>query len=196
MATQSLSPRRRRLLESATVVVADHGLRGLTHRAVDRQAELPEGSCSSYFRTRRALQTGLAEFLAGHVTRDVERLSASLSRHPGDYERAAASTSKMFLSWLREMERLQALLELSLEATRDPDLAEQVGLVQRQLVGVVDHSFEVTGRGSDPSRAESLIFSAYGILLGALTHPKRERRAYLERSLEILFDSVGPALDV
>ena len=52
MTKASLSPRRRRILDAATVVVADHGLRGLTHRAVDREAGLPEGSCSAYFRTR------------------------------------------------------------------------------------------------------------------------------------------------
>ena len=33
------------------------GLRGLTHRAVDAEAGLPEGSCSAYMRTRVALLT-------------------------------------------------------------------------------------------------------------------------------------------
>ena len=74
--------------KSLVVVVADHGLRGLTHRAVDREAGLPEGSCSGYFRTRRALQTALTEYVARHLTEDVERLSATLARHPGDFERA------------------------------------------------------------------------------------------------------------
>ena len=48
----TLSPRRRQLLEAALHVIADEGLRGLTHRAVDRRAGLPEGSCSAYLRTR------------------------------------------------------------------------------------------------------------------------------------------------
>ena len=42
-----LSPRRRLLVNAAIEVVAANGLRGLTHRAVDREAGLPEGSCSS-----------------------------------------------------------------------------------------------------------------------------------------------------
>ena len=45
------------------------GLRGLTHRAVDRRAGLPEGSCSAYLRTRRALQGALTEHVAGDPRR-------------------------------------------------------------------------------------------------------------------------------
>ena len=66
-----LTPRRRELIEAALHVVADEGLRGLTHRAVDRRAELPEGSCSAYFRTRRALQTALTEYVVGTLAADV-----------------------------------------------------------------------------------------------------------------------------
>ena len=54
-----LSPRRRLLVDAAIEVVAAHGLRGLTHRAVDREAGLPEGSCSAYLRTRHAMISAL-----------------------------------------------------------------------------------------------------------------------------------------
>ncbi len=39
--------RQERLLTGAVHVVARSGLRGLTHRAVDAEAGLPEGSCSA-----------------------------------------------------------------------------------------------------------------------------------------------------
>jgi DNA-binding transcriptional regulator YbjK len=38
-------------------VLADHGARGLTHRAVDQAAGLPPGTTSNYARTREALLT-------------------------------------------------------------------------------------------------------------------------------------------
>lgn len=41
------------------VLLADEGIRGLTHRAVDRKAAMPAGTTSAYFRTRAALLTGL-----------------------------------------------------------------------------------------------------------------------------------------
>jgi DNA-binding transcriptional regulator YbjK len=71
----TLTPRRRRLLDAALHVIADDGLRGLTHRAVDRRAGLPEGSCSAYLRTRQALQAALTEYVADALLADVDRLA-------------------------------------------------------------------------------------------------------------------------
>ena len=78
-----LTPRRRELLEAAVHVVADEGLRGLTHRAVDRRAGLPEGTCSAYLRTRQALQVAVTQYVAAALTADVDRLAAELSELPG-----------------------------------------------------------------------------------------------------------------
>ncbi|WP_433724771.1 TetR/AcrR family transcriptional regulator [Nocardia sp. CA-129566] len=53
------SDRRTLLADAALDVLVDEGIRGLTHRAVDRRAGLPSGTTSAYFRTRAALLTGL-----------------------------------------------------------------------------------------------------------------------------------------
>ena len=55
------------------------GLRGLTHRAVDREAGLPEGSCSAYLRTRQALVLALTEYVAEGLTGDCEHLAGDLA---------------------------------------------------------------------------------------------------------------------
>ncbi|MGW1191570.1 TetR/AcrR family transcriptional regulator [Streptomyces sp. NPDC002559] len=60
-------------------VLADEGMRGLTHRAVDRAAGLPPGTTSAYFRTRRALLTGLVRRL---VERDRAELREAGERTP------------------------------------------------------------------------------------------------------------------
>ena len=74
-----LSPRMELLLTAALHVVAEHGLRGLTHRAVDREAGLPEGSCSAYLRTRKALVLALTQYVANSLADDVEVLAADLT---------------------------------------------------------------------------------------------------------------------
>ena len=71
-------PRRRQLLDAALHVIADDGLKGLTHRAVDRRAGLPEGSCSAYLRTRNALQAALTEYVAGALLADVDALAEQM----------------------------------------------------------------------------------------------------------------------
>lgn len=53
--------RRRTLADAGLEVLAAHGARGLTHRAVDRAAGVPLGTASNYFATRDALIAGLVE---------------------------------------------------------------------------------------------------------------------------------------
>ena len=48
-----------RVAAAAVQVVARAGMRGLTHRAVDRQAGLAPGSTSNVFKTRAALIDGI-----------------------------------------------------------------------------------------------------------------------------------------
>src|SRR3954452_20690742 len=116
--TPALTPRRRELLAAALQVVAADGLRGLTHRAVDRRAGLPEGTCSAYFRTREALQTGLTQYVAGRCGADVAALSHDLAQHPlggtGVPEVVVDLTVAAFESWLEEPELLLARIELSM----------------------------------------------------------------------------------
>jgi DNA-binding transcriptional regulator YbjK len=47
--------RRTELMDAALAVVAEKGMKGLTHRAVDAAAHLPEGTTSNYYRNRAAL---------------------------------------------------------------------------------------------------------------------------------------------
>ncbi|WP_031072811.1 TetR/AcrR family transcriptional regulator [Streptomyces sp. NRRL WC-3742] len=58
-----MSDRRTVLADAAIGVLADAGVRGLTHRAVDAAAGLPVGTTSAYLRTRQALLTALVRRL-------------------------------------------------------------------------------------------------------------------------------------
>ncbi|WP_255946948.1 TetR/AcrR family transcriptional regulator [Streptomyces odontomachi] len=71
--------RRTVLADTAIAVLAETGIRGLTHRAVDRAAKLPPGTTSAYFRTRQALLTALVRRL---VTLDQAELQEIGSRTP------------------------------------------------------------------------------------------------------------------
>ncbi|MGN6332391.1 MAG: TetR/AcrR family transcriptional regulator [Motilibacteraceae bacterium] len=61
------SGRRRRIADAGIWIVAEQGVRSLTHRAVDRRLGLPAGSTSFYARTRRALLALLADELAARA---------------------------------------------------------------------------------------------------------------------------------
>ena len=188
---ETLSPRMRQLRAAALVVVSDAGLRGLTHRAVDRQAGLPEGSCSAYLRTRHALTTALGEYVAGHLAADVHHLTEALADCPGDHARATTEIAALFERWLHGRE-LVTRFEVSLEAIRDPGLAERFQSWRDDLVGVVANALTMDGGAADVVRAEALVVSLDGVLLGALLRPESERGDYLSRCVALLIDGLSP----
>ena len=178
------SPRRRQLLDAAVQVIAAEGLKGLTHRAVDRRAGLPEGSCSAYLRTRRALQAALAEDVAERLLADVDRLAAELSA--SDEPDGVDAAIDLFQRWLDQRDLLVARLELTMAASRDPELAGLLAAHRARLIEVVERIMTATGKEHGEARAEALVASYDGILLAALLKPAPERRAFLARSLELL----------
>src|SRR5688572_3895447 len=178
-----LSPRREQLMRAATRVTAEQGLRGLTHRAVDREAGVSMGSCSAYYRTRAALQEGLAQYVASTAAADVTALTEELRACPPDDDRKVELTSRMFLRWLAERDLLPARLELELAATRDTRLAAVLTAWRATLVGVVAAIAAERGLDDADERAEALVASADGILLAALVRPVRGRRAFVTSAL-------------
>ncbi len=74
-----MTTRRDQVLDAAVRILGTRGIRQLTHRAVDAEARLSEGSTSNYFRNRDALVAGVLDRL---VTQDEQAwglFSADLS---------------------------------------------------------------------------------------------------------------------
>ena len=178
------SPRRQRLLDAALHVIADDGLRGLTHRAVDRRAGLPEGSCSAYLRTRRALQAALTEHVADTLLADVDAVAHDLAC--ASEPDGVAAALDLFQRWLDQRELLVARLELTMAASRDPELADLLAAQRGRLTELVERIMTATGKEHSLARAEALVASYDGILLAALLKPPGERQAFLERSMDLL----------
>ena len=116
------NPERRALLADAGLrVLAQHGARGLTHRAVDGAAGVPAGTTANYFRSRAALLGALG-------TRIFERLAPP----PGVLERVEIlePTLDQAVRYVEDIierathapELTLALFELRLEAARHPEL--------------------------------------------------------------------------
>jgi DNA-binding transcriptional regulator YbjK len=189
-ASEELSPRRREILAAATTVLARQGNRGLTHRAVDREAGLPEGSSSAYYRSRGALLGALGDFVADRLAADVEALGGRLASCPGDHERAVAEVSRLFSRWLDQPDLLAARLELTVAATRDDDLKERFALWREDLVAMVDAVLAGAGKEGGAS-ARTLVAALDGVLLASLLLPPRRRRTFVSESVEQLLTGLG-----
>jgi DNA-binding transcriptional regulator YbjK len=128
--------RRAAIADAAIHLVATRGLRGLTHRAVDEETGLPPGSTSYYLRTRGAL---LAACVNRMLERDLARSSAHTpaGRPPGPSPDPTAELPtandlqellvSMVLNLVRDRpDDLVARYELSLEASRQPELRDAI----------------------------------------------------------------------
>jgi DNA-binding transcriptional regulator YbjK len=177
-------------LDAAVGVVADEGLRGLTHRAVDRRAELPEGTCSAYLRTKQVLLLAVTEHVAATLASDVDRLAVELADCDGDEEQAVARTLALFERWLEERQVVLAKLELSLEAPRNLAVAEVFASWRSHLVAVVDGMLTRAGEPAGVARAEALVASFDGLLIAALQKPPGQRRAFLDESLALVLHAL------
>ena len=130
------------MADAAIAVLADHGGRGLTHRAVDQAAGLPAGTTSNYARTREALLTlALTRIAELDATEGAAGLYGSGISGGGESGGGVAgggeSGGRMSggelaegLAWMLHRmitddgtrRRVRARFELALEATRRPEL--------------------------------------------------------------------------
>ncbi|MFG2124909.1 TetR/AcrR family transcriptional regulator [Streptomyces sp. NPDC048710] len=151
--------------DTALALLAERGMRGLTHRAVDEAAGLPQGSTSNVARTRQAL-------LELAVRRDAEREARMLAPEgmPDPRGGLDALAEGLALAVHRSLtggrELLIARYELALEASRRPELRayyDATGAVFKEQLAAL-----LTSVGStDPARhvlsviawADGLMFS-------------------------------------
>lgn len=180
--------RRRALADAGLAILAEQGARGLTHRAVDRAAAVPLGTCSNYFRSR-------SELILGLVARVGERLAPSaefLEAH-----RDSPPSRAVFTEYLRDIvdrllaarEVTLALFELRLEGVRRPEVGELISAWSREgFAG--DVAFNAAA-GLPGGRAEIALFryAVDGLLLDRLTGPVDP-----ETSTDAIVDALVEAL--
>ncbi|NHA67599.1 TetR/AcrR family transcriptional regulator [Phycicoccus flavus] len=171
--------RRPELLAAAVHVVSDEGLRGLTHRAVDRRAGLPEGTCSAYLRTRGALLVALAEHVGGILEAGVTRLAGDLQGCAGDADAVAAAVTDLTTGCVRESAVVRAQAELSLEAGRRPELMEVFERWRHGLLATVEELGRATGRQAPARDAAVVVAAVEGCLVTAVRLPGPEREQFL-----------------
>lgn len=162
--------RRRRLTDAGIGVLAREGARGLTHRAVDAEAQVPAGTTSNYFRSRSALVAGLTRRVYERLVPDPVVLAA-LAERPVGVELSTAYVQDIVDRLLSRREVTLALFELRLEAARRPELAEGVSRSQREAYAA-DVAFNRTrGLAGGPVEIALLHYAVDGLVLDRLTAP-------------------------
>ncbi|MFE2497201.1 TetR/AcrR family transcriptional regulator [Streptomyces scopuliridis] len=164
MATRSTGSSRAELIaDTALILLAERGMRGLTHRAVDELAGLPQGSTSNHARTRQALLEAAvrrqAEREARVLTPDEMPVGAGGRGAPVD---ALALALHRYLTGYPEL--LVSRYELALEATRRPELRAYYDATGRRFREPLVAMMTAAG-STDPERhALSLVAWCEGLM--------------------------------
>ncbi|MEV6234583.1 TetR/AcrR family transcriptional regulator [Saccharopolyspora shandongensis] len=163
--------RRELLADAAIEVLARDGGRGLTHRAIDREAEVPEGTTKNYYPTRSAVFLAVARYLAAEHT---EALRSLRSQVPADV--TGEDIAALYAAMLRRMStsarsQFLALFELHLEAVRNPEVREALGDITEANVDTAVQLQTAVGRRMSRRGAGLLDAGMLGVALSMLSLP-------------------------
>ncbi len=179
--------RRDRLRDAAIEVLAEAGSRGLTHRAVDASAEVPQGTTKNYFPTRDAL-------LRASLERIME-LHAAIPR-PAPVDRAGvAALLRALLEHVvgAGCVRVRALLELQREAARTPWLAAPLDEFAVADFAYFEQAQRSAGLAVTAQRSAAVVLALHGALPHLVAAGPATRTA---AGLDDLDEFVNGLLDV
>ncbi|MFE6866734.1 TetR/AcrR family transcriptional regulator [Kitasatospora sp. NPDC057692] len=161
-------PQRQTLIaDTAVALIAERGLRGLTHRAVDEAAGLPAGSTSNLARTRAALLelaiTRIADleapaYAAVVRTPTVEHARELLAQVAADAVHQALTAGRTLTL---------ARFELALEATRRPELRAVYDRLGAGFLSLAATLLTQCGSRAPEADARRLVRWAEGVLFNA-----------------------------
>ncbi|MFF3252601.1 TetR/AcrR family transcriptional regulator [Actinacidiphila glaucinigra] len=151
------------IADTALALLAERGMRGLTHRAVDDAAGLPQGSTSNHARTRAALLEAAVHRLA---LRESQTAYASGTPAPAPGPEGLAALLAFFLhrSVTEARDLTRARLELALEATRRPELRVVYDTAGRAFREQLEAMLRAVGSAEPERHARSLIAWCDGVL--------------------------------
>jgi AcrR family transcriptional regulator len=179
------------IADAAIALLGSAGAKGLTHRAVDAQAGLPEGSTSFYCRTRSDL---LALTLKRHAWLDLQDLQADAEHmaRPGfDRSQFIDLLLARLNHWLSPARRthLVARFQLILMAVSDASLAGTLAEQRHQFLLGTQTALKQAGIRHAGKVAPRLVATFDGLLLdhihagGAPLVSPAQRREMLARCL-------------
>lgn len=165
------NPARRPLLADAAItILARDGGRGLTHRAVDREAGVPEGTTKNYHPTRHAILEAAAHRMAQLHQTAIDQLRATTP--PGA---TTAQLRALYPALIRRTSHdpthTLAIIELYLEAVRRPEVRTALGAMATANAHATTHLHHTAAIPSNPTHTGLLDACLLGVMLSQLALP-------------------------
>ncbi len=193
MSTANLTDKRTALLDAAISVIAQQGMRGLTHRAVESEAGLPHGSTTYYFGTREDLVLAIGEHIAANAMTDMVPIAQQLTLALADRSKPVdiEGITRGLLFWIdqnAELERVR--YELELFGARVPELRRRM-YETCMLFAKLCEPIAVACGSQDPERDGLLIQQALdGWMFHRIVDPHQDDEVPI-RGMKLLLENIG-----
>ncbi|MCF2527375.1 TetR/AcrR family transcriptional regulator [Yinghuangia soli] len=156
--------RRERVIAATEEVLLAHGLEGLTHRAVAKQADVPLGSTTYYFATLGDLRHAALQRVVRRYVGWMHGWAEELGR-PSPEELATALTDLIVMAHRDHRHQVVVDFELSVAAMRHPELRELATVYTTATVAMLS-------RMTSPATALALTAAMDGLSMLGLVSPE------------------------
>lgn len=189
--------RRRVLCDAAIRLLADDGMKGVTHLKVDRKVGMPDGTTSFYFRTSAALLRAVADRVA---ELDLKDLTAATSE-PSDSSQPSGLAKLVIRSVTGvRLARTRARNELAFQASRDPLLADALRHYTEEFSALIRDAvirFQPSSDDVDPALIDEQTYAVRmfigGVMLALASGDRTIRTA---DELDLLISSIVSGIGV
>lgn len=157
---------RQALIDAAIEVVARAGLRGLTNRAVAREAGVTQGLVAHHFGSRAEL---IREALEHAARTSIER--STLEPESGQIDDLAAGLAQLVAD---DVHGQAFQYELALEARRNPELELAARALYESYLAATAHALATVGIPANPALARVVFAALDGLVFQQLLfgHPE------------------------
>lgn len=168
---------RERALSAAITLLAEEGMRALTHGRVDARAGLPKGSTSNFFRTRAALVAGVMDRI---ISIEAPRVSgATLPRSADELVDAINGLFELTTGPSREL--TTARLVLFTEAVHDKAIRDAANEGRAALEALVVPVFGDLGAPDPHLSAATVMACLEGLIFHRITRgDESDQRAVID----------------
>jgi AcrR family transcriptional regulator len=167
--------RRAQLTDAAIALLAEAGVHGVTHRAVERRADLPAGTASNYFRSREALLVATAERVIALHHADMAHAAA---QDPGTGDTPTRTVELIADSLLAAATtyraRYLAIFELRLESLRRPALVATLESLSDATVAFTQRHHADLDLAIPPEAVATMVALYGGALFSLVSAPAGE----------------------